>query len=124
MFGQGDLSRITYQYPDDIADGVRLVSPFQLWNEVALRMGATAQTVTTASASLRQQLSLIVNRRNKIVHEGDLQPTVPRAPWPITRADVSHVANFIDPAPGLPSLITRIRSGCGPVGTGLQTRSV
>ena len=28
-----------------------------------------------------------------------------------------------DPAPLLLSLITRIRSGCGPVGTGLQTRS-
>jgi hypothetical protein len=28
-----------------------------------------------------------------------------------------------DPAPVMPSLITRIRSGCGPVGTGLQTRS-
>jgi len=28
-----------------------------------------------------------------------------------------------DPAPLLPSLITRIRCGCGPVGTGLQTRS-
>jgi hypothetical protein len=27
-----------------------------------------------------------------------------------------------DPAPLVPSLITRIRSGCGPVGTGLQTR--
>jgi len=28
-----------------------------------------------------------------------------------------------DPAPVMPSLITRIRFGCGPVGTGLQTRS-
>lgn len=29
-----------------------------------------------------------------------------------------------DPAPRMPSLITRIHSDCGPLGTGLQTRSV
>jgi hypothetical protein len=90
------LGRITYQYPDDIAAGVRLVSSCQLWNEIAMKMGATPQTVTTVSASLRQQLSLIIDRRNKIVHEGDLQPMVPRTPWPITRADVAYVATFIN----------------------------
>lgn len=90
------LSRITYQYPDDIADGVRLISPCRLWNDIAVKLGATAVTVTAAAASLRTQLSLIVDRRNKIAHEGDLQPTVPRTPWPISRADLSDVANFIN----------------------------
>ncbi len=89
------LSRMTFQYPDDIADGVRLISSCKLWNEVALRLGATAATVSSVSESLKKRLSLIVDRRNKIVHEGDLQPSVPRTPWPITRADVSDVAQFI-----------------------------
>lgn len=89
------LSRVSYQFPDDIADGVRLISSCQLWNDVALQLGATAATVNADNKSLKQQLSLIVARRNKIVHEGDLQPTIPRAPWPISRADVDHVATFI-----------------------------
>jgi hypothetical protein len=90
------LSRVTYQYPDDIADGVRLVSPCKLWTEVALKLGATATTVSVQKVSAKRRLALIVDRRNKIVHEGDLQPTVPREPWPISRADVSDVATFIN----------------------------
>jgi hypothetical protein len=90
------LGRITYQYPDDIADGVRLISPCKLWNEVALEMGAPAANVAAATESLKKRLSLIVERRNKIVHEGDLQPIIPRTPWPISRVDVSDVATFID----------------------------
>jgi hypothetical protein len=89
------LSRVTYQYPDDIADGVRLISPCKLWNDVAIKLGATAAALSTRKESLKKRLSLIVDRRNKIVHEGDLQPTIPRTPWPISRADVSDVAAFI-----------------------------
>lgn len=89
------LSRITYQYPDDIADGLRLISTCKLWNEVAVKLGATAATVSARTDSMKKRLSLIVDRRNKIVHEGDLQPVVPRTPWPINRADVSGVATYI-----------------------------
>jgi hypothetical protein len=90
------LSRVTYQYPDDIADGIRLISDCELWNEVALFQGATASTKITDAKMLKKSLTLIVARRNKIVHEGDLQPTVPRLPWAISRADVSFAGNFID----------------------------
>ena len=43
----------------------------------------------------------------------------------LSAAHLATVPDFTipDPAPLLPSLITRIRSGCGPVGTVLQTRS-
>lgn len=89
------LARVSYQFPDDIADGIRLISPCKLWNEVVLKLGATAATVTGKTELLKKQLSLIVDRRNKIVHEGDLQPTTPRTPWPIARVDVQNVATFI-----------------------------
>jgi hypothetical protein len=89
------LSRVTYQYPDDIADGVRLISPCKLWNDVTIKLGATGATLTSHKESLKKRLSLVVDRRNKIVHEGDLQPTIPRTPWPISRGDVSDVAAFI-----------------------------
>ena len=72
-----------------------MVSPCSLWNEIALKLGATAITVTTVAGDIKKKLSVIVDRRNKIVHEGDLQPTVPRTPWTITRTDLTEVAAFI-----------------------------
>jgi hypothetical protein len=89
------LSRVTYQYPDDIADGIRLISPCKLWNEVALKLGANQNNLTQSTEALKKQLSIIVDRRNKIVHEGDLQPAVPRSPWPISRADLGDVKVFL-----------------------------
>jgi hypothetical protein len=85
---------------DDIADGIRMVSPCALWNEIALKLGATTATVTAVSADLRKRLAIIVDRRNKIVHEGDLQPMVPRTPWLIDRGDVSQVTTFINDVVG------------------------
>ena len=89
------LSRVTYQAPDDIADGIRLISPIELWNEVAKHYGATGGTVKTAAGALKIELSAIASRRNKIVHEGDLQPGLPRTEWPITRIDVDDVKSAI-----------------------------
>jgi hypothetical protein len=85
------LARVTYQFPDEIADGIRMVSSIELWNEIAKFHGATGAAVKQDASALKAGLTQIVNRRNKIVHEGDLQPGVPRVPWPITRADVDQV---------------------------------
>jgi len=90
------LSRITYQFPEDIADGIRLISPCELWNEIALRRGATASTKTTVAKGLKRDLSLVVERRNKIAHEGDLQPGTPRLPWAIIRSDVDIASQLIE----------------------------
>lgn len=91
-----DLGRRTLQYPDDIADAVRLCSGVELWNEVAVRLGATPAQKSVASKNIKKTLSLIVERRNKIAHEGDLQPAPLREPWPITQADVAFVAQQIE----------------------------
>lgn len=85
------LARITYQFPDDIADGIRMVSSVELWNEIAKHQGATGAGVKTFAAGLKLQLRQIIDRRNKIVHEGDLQPGIPRRPWPISRDDLDAV---------------------------------
>jgi hypothetical protein len=86
---------VSYQFPDDIADGIRMVSPIELWNEIVKHRGAAPADVRSDAATLRGQLTQIVNRRNKIAHEGDLQPTIPRTPWPINRTDVDHVKTTI-----------------------------
>jgi hypothetical protein len=90
------LSRVTYQFPDDIADGVRMISPLELWSEIARHHGAAPAGVKSKAGLLKAELTQIVNRRNKIVHEGDLQPSVPRVPWPISKDDVSHVKITIE----------------------------
>jgi len=90
------LSRVTFQFPEDIAEGIRFVSARELWNDIALSKGATSATKSAQAKSLKRDLSLVVERRNKIAHEGDLQPSIPRTPWPISRADVSYAARLIE----------------------------
>ena len=89
------LSLLTFQEPERIADGVRLFSAVELWNEVALHLGATPAAKSSAAKALKTELSLIVRRRNKIAHEGDLQPNSPREPWPIQQEDLVFVADRV-----------------------------
>ncbi len=96
LYVRDRLSRLTYQDPDDIADGVRLCSTIELWNEVAIHLGATPTTKADQAKSLKTQLSLIVRRRNIIAHEGDLQQSPPREPWPISQADLAFVGHQIE----------------------------
>jgi hypothetical protein len=96
LYVRSYLSRITYQFPDDIADGVRLCSPIELWNEVALKFGATPATKSDTAKTLRTQLSLVIRRRNIIAHEGDLQQSPLREPWPISRPDLTFGGDQIE----------------------------
>ena len=96
LFVRGYLGRITYQFPEDIADGIRLVSAVELWNEVALNLGATQATKSDQAKKLKTQLSLLIRRRNTIAHECDLQQSPLREPWPINRADLVFVENQIE----------------------------
>ncbi|WP_446745118.1 HEPN domain-containing protein [Silvibacterium acidisoli] len=90
------LGRITYQAADDIANGVRLISSVELWNEIALKLGATPAKKTEFAKSLKRKHSLIIRRRNMIAHEGDIKRTAIREPWPITVADLNAVSEHIE----------------------------
>ncbi|MNH90549.1 hypothetical protein D3C81_903030 [compost metagenome] len=92
---RGRLGFCTYQDPEKIADGIRLVSNIELWNEIALHQGATIANKQTQAKSLKRALSIIVERRNKIAHEGDLQPSLPRTPWPVNTTDLLQVKSVI-----------------------------
>lgn len=89
------LSFVTYQSHESIANGIRMVSSVELWNGVAAVLGSPPATVAKKAKALRGQLSMIVERRNKIAHEGDMQPSAPRLPWPISQADMQTVSSFI-----------------------------
>ena len=73
----------------DIADAIRLVSDVKLWEEVAARLSRTAQDV-------KEQLNLIVERRNKIAHEADMDPTLPGRQWLIDTTLVNEAIDFIE----------------------------
>ena len=96
LYVRTQLGRITYQFPEDISDGIRLLSGIELWNQIALALGANASTQNERAKNHKRQLSLIVRRRNAIAHEGDLQQTPLREPWPISQADLAEIASFIE----------------------------
>lgn len=89
------LERRTLQLPDEIAESIRWISDIELWNEVVIRLGEPPITKIYAAKALKQRLTQIVNRRNKIVHEADLQPGIPRVTWPISQDDVLSVSKTI-----------------------------
>jgi hypothetical protein len=93
---RNQLASHTYQDPDKIAGAVRLCSEIELWNEVALKLGATPATKVEEAKTLKKMLSLMVQRRNRIAHEGDVQPSPLREPWPISQADVVFIAAQIE----------------------------
>ena len=82
-------SHLSFQRPDNIADAVRLISSVSLWNDVAARLGTTPQYI-------REQLRLIVNRRNQIAHESDIDSFNFDTRWPIDFHQVNEVVAFIE----------------------------
>jgi hypothetical protein len=84
------LSYQSFQQPEKIADAIRLISDKKLWEEVAQKLGRSAKDV-------KQQLSVIVDRRNKIAHEADIDPTYNiGSRWNIDEILVSDAVNFVE----------------------------
>lgn len=81
---------LSFQDPDNIADAVRRFSSCELWPSVATQLNLDVQDV-------KNQLRAIVDRRNKIVHEADLDPSYPGTVtrWPISPANVAITLEFI-----------------------------
>lgn len=82
-------SLLSFQQSDKVADAIRLISPVELWNEVGSRLA-------TPAADIKSNLQLVVQRRNKIAHEADIDPSYPGVRWPITPTDVTAATDFIE----------------------------
>ncbi len=82
-------SWLSFQHPDKIADAIRLISSEQLWQRVGDELGIPARDI-------KIRLSLIVDRRNKIAHEADMDPTNPGIRWPINSNIVNDTVDFIE----------------------------
>lgn len=99
---------LAFQHPDKIADAIRLFSPCELWPRVATGLGVPTQ-------DLKNRLKLIVERRNKIAHEADLDPSYPGIRWPITPADAESTVKFIeDICEAIHSVITELQCPTSP----------
>jgi hypothetical protein len=76
----------SFQTPDKIAEAIRLISEVKLWDNVENQLDKD-------KSSLKEQLKVIIDRRNKIAHEADNIPSQPGERWPI---DVNLTNNTID----------------------------
>jgi len=80
----------SFQQADKIAEAIRYVSDQKLWDELANKIGKSAK-------NLKQQLNSIVDRRNKIAHEADIDPTFNLGNrWYIDELLVSDAVDFIE----------------------------
>lgn len=79
----------SFQDPDKIAEAIRLISAVKLWEVVGEELGLSPQDAKT-------QLKLTVDRRNKIAHEADMDPTNPGFRWPISASLVKDAVDFIE----------------------------
>lgn len=82
-------SYLSFRHPDRIGDAIRLFYPSPLWPDVASSLSLSVDDIKT-------RLKLIVERRNKIAHEADIDPSYPRTRWPITKYDVQTTIKFIE----------------------------
>ena len=82
-------SYLSFQHPDRIADAIRLFYPSPLWSDVASCLSIPVNDVKT-------RLKLIMERRNKIAHEADMDPSYLGIRWPINKHDVQTTINFIE----------------------------
>ena len=79
---------LAFQQPDRIADAIRLFSPCILWTSVASELNTEAEEV-------KIELQLIIDRRNQIAHESDLDPGKPGNRWSISPSDTERIIGFI-----------------------------
>lgn len=80
----------SFQQPEKIAEAMRLISHKKLWDEVASRLGMPAKDV-------KDQLNFIVDRRNKIAHEADIDPTFGiGSRWDINETLVIDAVDFLE----------------------------
>lgn len=79
----------TFQHPDKISEAIRLFSPIDIWVHVGCALGMSVKDV-------KSQLRLILERRNKIAHEADMDPSFPDSRWPISYSQVDDTISFLE----------------------------
>jgi len=93
------LARKTFQRAEDIGDALRFVDDRpKKWVRISRKIG-------TSAPQTKQRLNSIVDRRNMIVHEADIDPAW-QHPRPLTPQEADQAVNF------LADLVNAIDSEC------------
>ncbi|WP_433836408.1 HEPN domain-containing protein [Flavobacterium anhuiense] len=82
-------SWLSFQEPDKISDALKLISNKKIWEELS-------PVFSLNSGDLKRKLKLVIDRRNKIAHELDMNPSDPGEKWPINTTDVNDIIKFIE----------------------------
>ena len=98
----------SFQQANKIAEAIRYISDKKLWDEVAVLMPQMATNnvhinpqsnlrAAITAESIKQQLNSIVDRRNKIAHEADIDPTFSNGDrWNIDEILIGDAVDFIE----------------------------
>lgn len=79
----------SFQKPTKIADAIRLFCSVDLWKEVG-------RILSQSPSDVKATLGLIIDRRNKIAHEADVDPSYPNQLWPVDRPLVEKILTNIE----------------------------
>lgn len=82
-------SYLSFQRAEKISSVVKIISDKDIWNE-------TSQIMNISKNDLITQLNLIVDRRNTIAHEADVDPTYPNKRWGIDFQLVDDSVEFLE----------------------------
>ena len=86
------LSYQSFQKSKRISDGISLFSKSKIWKPISKALNDKSENVT-------RRLDLLVDRRNKIAHEADIDPTyfvLPRGRWKIDSKLISDATDFVE----------------------------
>lgn len=81
-------SLLAFQKCEKVADAVRLIAGTPIWPEIARRLGADV-------AGLKTNLDWIMDRRNQIVHEADVNPLAPTEKRKIGKTQVRQALSLL-----------------------------
>lgn len=81
-------SKESYQSPKSIEYALGLINVTKLWSQLSNSMEIPPNDI-------KDRLAMIVNRRNKIAHESDLNPLT-GGKFPVDKKTVNDVISFID----------------------------
>jgi len=95
------LHEDTFQRPDAVAKGLRMIGIDQLWTKCGAELGCEAKEVMKA-------LNRIIDHRNRIVHEGDIQHRARGGKIKFHKISAKQVADDIIWLSGLVDAIERV----------------
>lgn len=84
-----NLGHLSFQKSEKISNILKLITDKKIWFEVSTILNKPQSDIIL-------KLDLIVNRRNQIAHQADMDPTYPNRRWPINEMLVNDAIQHID----------------------------